>query len=88
MSQSTIVNVRVDENIKKEVEKLFENLGMNISTAVNIFFRQSLMEESLPFQPKYKRRHITLKERLRDYKGEYEFEEWDTGAAVGSEIIE
>jgi len=33
-----------------------------------------------------KRRHITLEERLKDFKGEYVFEEWDTGPAVGAEI--
>ena len=88
MAKSTaIVNVRVDENIKRDVEKLYDNLGMNISTAVNMFFKQCLMEQGLPYQPKVKHKHITLKERLNDFSGEYEFEEWDTGADVGREII-
>ena len=34
------------------------------------------------------RKHKTLKERLAGYSGDYQFEEWDTGIAVGSEIIE
>ena len=34
------------------------------------------------------RRHKTLKERLDGFEGEYVFEEWDTGPAVGREIIE
>jgi|GEM_PF-4818743 len=33
-------------------------------------------------------KHIPLKERLKDFRGEYEFEEWDTGADVGIEVIE
>ena len=33
------------------------------------------------------RRHITLKERFADYKGDYAFSEWDTGEAVGGEIL-
>ena len=53
--QTTTINVRVDENIKRNVEQLFDSMGMNISTAVNMFFRQCLMEEALPFQPKTKR---------------------------------
>ena len=85
---AAVVNVRVDENVKRDIEKLYESLGMNISTAVNMFFRQCLMEQGLPYQPKIKRKHITLKERLKDLSGEYEFEEWDTGADVGREIIE
>ncbi len=87
---ATVVNVRVEENIKRDVEQLFDRLGMNISTAVNMFFRQCLMEEGLPYHPKIKnkRRHIPLKERLDGFDGEYEFEEWDTGTAVGREIVE
>ena len=33
------------------------------------------------------KKHRTLKERLATYSGEYVFEEWDTGFAVGEEII-
>ena len=42
--------------------------------------------EALPLQPK--RKHIPLKERLKDFNGEYEFEEWNTGADVGIEVIQ
>jgi len=63
-NQTTTVNVRVDENVKRNVERLFESMGMNISTAVNIFFRQCLMEEALPFQPKSKQH--TLSDALKE----------------------
>jgi len=63
-TQTTTINVRVDETIKRNVEQLFDNMGMNISTAVNIFFRQCLMEEALPFQPKIKR--TSLSEALKE----------------------
>ncbi|MCL2773830.1 MAG: type II toxin-antitoxin system RelB/DinJ family antitoxin [Oscillospiraceae bacterium] len=85
---ATTINVRVDEDVKKDVEELFGNLGLNLSTAVNIFFRQSLMEEAIPFQIKFKRRHKTLKERLKGVNGGYDFEEWDTGESVGGEVVE
>jgi DNA-damage-inducible protein J len=86
----SVVNVRVDENTKREVEILFDKLGMNISTAVNMFFKQSLMEDALPFQPKVthrKRKHIPLKERLKDFNGSFEIEDWDDGEPVGRELI-
>lgn len=86
----SIVNVRVEEHIKREVEILFNELGMNISTAVNMFFKQSLMENALPFQPRVthkKRKHIPLKERLKDFDGNFEIEEWDDGEPVGREIL-
>jgi antitoxin component of RelBE/YafQ-DinJ toxin-antitoxin module len=40
-------------------------MGMNISTAVNIFFKQCLLEEALPFQPRATR-GAALKEALRE----------------------
>ncbi len=40
MASVAMVNVRVDENVKREVEQLYESLGLNISTAVNMFFMQ------------------------------------------------
>ena len=63
-AQTTTVNVRVDENVKRRVERLFDDMGMNISTAVNIFFRQCLLEGALPFQPRAKQ--VSLKEALRE----------------------
>ena len=83
-----VVNVRVDENIKKDIEVLFESLGMNISTAVNMFFRQCLIEQGLPYQPKVKhKKHIPLRERLEGYNGDYKVEEWDTGSPTGREVF-
>ena len=85
---ASVVNVRVDENVKRDIEKLYDSLGMNISTAVNMFFKQCLMEQGLPYQPKIKqRRHIPLKERLKDYDGDYKTEECDTGEPVGREVF-
>ncbi len=46
------INVRTDENIKSECEDLFESLGLNMSTAINIFLRQSLRVNGLPFEVK------------------------------------
>ena len=84
----TTVSIRVDEHVKRDAERLFTHLGLTLSSAVNVFFRQAIMEEALPFQVKYKRKHLTLEERLAGFDGNYEFHEWDTGAPVGSEIIE
>ena len=88
MSQQINVNIRMDKDIKERADALFSNLGFNLTTAVNTFVKQSLREQAIPFQPRIMRNHITLKERLKNFDGQYDFEEWDTGVAVGSEIIE
>jgi DNA-damage-inducible protein J len=79
--------VNVDENVKNDIEKLYDRLGMNINTAVNIFFQQCLIEQGFPFNQKTARKHIPLKERLKNYSGEYKTVEWDTGEPVGRERL-
>ena len=47
---SVNVTFRVDEELKKQADLLFSELGMNLSTAFNIFLRQSVREQQLPFR--------------------------------------
>ena len=46
----TLVNVRMDENIKKEMEKTCKELGITMSTAFNIFARKMCREKIIPFE--------------------------------------
>ena len=43
-------NIKIDSELKHDAQKLFENLGMTLSTAVNIFLRQALREQGIPFR--------------------------------------
>ena len=42
-------NVKIDPAVKVQAQELFERLGMNLSTAVNIFLRQAIREQAIPF---------------------------------------
>ena len=44
------VTIRVDEDLKKQADSLFSELGMNLTTAFNIFLRQSVREQQIPFR--------------------------------------
>jgi DNA-damage-inducible protein J len=46
---STNISIRMDAELKAQADALFAELGMNISTAFNIFVRQSLREGRIPF---------------------------------------
>ena len=50
MSQSVNVTIRLDKDVKEQAEQLFYALGMNFSTAFNIFARQSLRQGKIPFE--------------------------------------
>lgn len=43
------VNIRIDDTLKEQGEKLFTSLGMSFSTAVSVFISQSVREGGLPF---------------------------------------
>ena len=44
------VTLRVDEDLKKQAEALFSELGLNLTTAFNMFLRQSVREQQIPFR--------------------------------------
>lgn len=44
------VTIRLDEDVRKQADELFDELGMTLSTAINIFVRQCLREQRIPFQ--------------------------------------
>ena len=44
------VTFRIDENIKAQADELFGELGMSMSTAFNVFLRQSIREQGIPFE--------------------------------------
>lgn len=46
---TTNISIRMDTRLKAEAEALFEEMGMNMSTAFNIFVRQCLRENKIPF---------------------------------------
>ena len=46
------LNIRMDDDMKRDADKLFKKLGMNLSTAVTVFISQSLREGGIPFEVK------------------------------------
>jgi len=48
-SKTTNISIRMDSDLKVQADALFNELGMNITTAFNIFVRQSLREGKIPF---------------------------------------
>lgn len=56
MAKSDTLNIRIEPELKKQVEKTLNDLGMNIADAVTIFLKQVVMTDSIPFlikKPKF-----------------------------------
>ena len=43
------LNIRIDEKLKDEANELFNDIGIDMSTAIKVFLRQSVREQRVPF---------------------------------------
>lgn len=50
MGDSTSINLRIDKSLKKQAEELFESFGLNMTSAINMFLKQAVREQSIPFK--------------------------------------
>ena len=49
---TTNLNIRIDKDIKDQAEEIFNELGLNMTTAVNMFLRTAIREQRIPFELK------------------------------------
>ena len=45
----TSMSIRLDSEVKEQAQQVFSNLGMDMTTAINIFLRQAIQYQGLPF---------------------------------------
>ena len=49
MANTTNFSIRMDSDVKKQCEAIYGELGINLTTAINVFLRQSLRAGGFPF---------------------------------------
>lgn len=49
MANTTNINIRVDEDLKRKADAIFSELGLNMSTAMNIFLKYAVRYGGVPF---------------------------------------
>jgi len=69
----TMVNFRIDEDVKKKMESACKDMGLSLSTAFNIFAVKVGNERRIPFEvaadPFYSENNIRyLEKKMEDYK--------------------
>ena len=50
MPDVTSLNIKIDRDLKKQADILFSQMGMSLTTAVNVFVRQAVQEQAIPFR--------------------------------------
>ena len=56
MAKTANINVRIEPEVKRRAENLFNSFGISVTDAINIFLHKSIMEGGFPFiieQPRY-----------------------------------
>lgn len=78
------VNIRIDDDLKEKADRLFDELGLNMTTAFNIFLKTTIRQRGIPFElsldPFYSEKNMkTLIESIRNA---------DNGKLTEHELIE
>ena len=58
----TTLNVKIDKGVKERATQLLESMGLDHTTAIDMYYRQIITERRLPFQPTSS---LTLDEQIR-----------------------
>jgi len=61
------INIRVDAELKKAAEDLFEDLGLNMSSAITMFLKCAVSKEAIPFEVKRYTPNPTTIKALEEY---------------------
>ena len=64
------LSVRVDANDKKNFEQFCDEVGMNVSTAINMFIKAVIKEQKLPFEIRSKTFDNIIDEKLQEAESE------------------
>ena len=86
------ITIRMEDSLKREVEELFNDLGMTLTTAFTIFARQAVREQRIPFEitrivPNAKTR-AAIEEARAMMSGEMETKVYRTSAELFEELDE
>ena len=71
--QTTHINIRSDIETKRKAQEIFASLGFDMSTAINMFLRQTIRQNDLPFilSTNVKPRNKPRTEMFGCLRGEY-----------------
>jgi len=64
------LSIRIEEKTKKEARKTLEALGLDLSSAVNMFLSQVVIEQGIPFKPS----RVSTKEEREKIRAEWDKE--------------
>lgn len=68
MAKTENINIRIEPELKKEVEKTLDYLGLTMAEAIKLFLKQVTLTDSIPFKieiPRYNKETIEAMEETK-----------------------
>ena len=69
---TTTMSIRMDRTVKEQSQQLFKSLGMDMTTAINIFLRQALIKRGLPFEVTAEGADSIMMQRLAEAENDHD----------------
>ena len=66
MSKTDTINVRIEPEIKKQAEEILAKLGIPVSTAINMYYRQIVEKNGIPMEVKLTRPNLPVVEDMSE----------------------
>lgn len=66
MSKTDTINVRIEPEIKKQAEEILAKLGIPVSTAINMYYRQIVEKNGIPMEVKLTRPNLPIVEDMSE----------------------
>jgi DNA-damage-inducible protein J len=89
---TTNINIRVDSELKKAAEELFDDLGLTMSAAINMFLKSAVNYDGIPFEVKRYVPNETTKAALSEYEemknNKSKYLRYDSFDEIMSEVAE
>ena len=74
MSKTANIYARIEPEVKKEAEEILATLGIRVSDAINIFYKQIILQGGLPFDVKIPKKEKTIELRKNDnWRGKWNY---------------
>ena len=64
---TTRISVNIDENVKQGAQRIFGEMGLDMTTAINLFLRTAIVEGRIPFEIRTKQAYLEEAERHTAY---------------------
>ena len=60
------VNVRIQENIKEQAEKILSQIGLSRAVAIDLFYRQIIMNNGIPFSLTVPKKQVPILDTMSE----------------------